>query len=106
MTAKRTNKIADEAAECAEAEADRAVDAEHAEQLREMYDLHRRVGRAALQKALDVLNQVTADDIPMPVAVQLLKFGAELERRALLGIEPDEDDDPFAELVKAMSDGD
>lgn len=82
------------------------VDPEHQEQLREMFDLHRQVGRAALQKALEVVNRLDVDDIPVQVAVQLLKFGAELERRALLGIEPDEDDDPFAELVKAMSDGD
>lgn len=104
--AKRTNKLMDEAAECAESEANRLSDAEHLQQLRQMYDLHKKVGRAALEKALEVLQRLDVDDIPVQVAVQLLKFGADLERRALLGVEPDEDSDPFAELAKALSGGD
>lgn len=79
-------------------------DDEHAEQLREMYELHRTVGRAAMTKALAVINQLDLADIPVNVAVQLLKFGAELERRALLGVgsEDDDGDDPFDALAKAL----
>lgn len=77
-----------------------AVD--HDEQVRQMYELHRDVGRAAMQKALAVLNAIDVKDIPVNTAVQLLKFGAELERRAVLGIEPDKGDDPFDALSQAM----
>jgi hypothetical protein len=78
-------------------------DVEHAEELRQMYELHRDLGRRAMQKAMAVLDQIDPADIPVNVAVQLLKFGADLERRALLGIEPDAEHDPFDALAKAMS---
>jgi hypothetical protein len=79
-------------------------DVDHDEQVRQMYELHRAVGRAAMTKALAVLDALDINDIPVNVAVQLLRFGAELERRAVLGIEPDAGaDDPFDALVKAMS---
>jgi hypothetical protein len=70
----------------------------HAEQVREMYELHRDVGRKALQLALDALANIDPSTIPIDVAVRLLKFGADLERRAVLGIEPEGEDDPFAAL--------
>jgi ferric-dicitrate binding protein FerR (iron transport regulator) len=72
---------------------------EHAEAVKEMYELHVAVGRAALTKALAAINLMEPADIPINVAVQLLKFGADLERRALLGIEPDGEDDPFGTLA-------
>jgi hypothetical protein len=72
---------------------------EHAEAVKAMYELHVDVGRKALQKALAAIDLMDPADIPIQVAVQLLKFGAELERRALLGIEPDADTDPFRELA-------
>jgi hypothetical protein len=74
------------------------------DELREMFVFHRDLGRKAMQKAMQVLDQTLPEDIPVNVAVQLLKFGADLERRALLGIEPDEEHDPFDQLAKAMSD--
>ena len=81
-----------------------ADDADHDQQVRDMYELHRAVGRAAMTKALAVLDALDVSDIPVNVAVQLLRFGAELERRAVLGIEPDAGaDDPFDDLVRAMS---
>ena len=76
-------------------------DEAHAEQLREMWDLHRQVGRSAMQKARAAIDLMDPADIPINVAVQLLKLGADLERKAMLGIEPDEDDDPFDALAKA-----
>lgn len=77
-------------------------DQAHAEALKEMWDLHRQVGRKALNKAMDALDQMDAKDIPIAVAVQLLKFGADLERKAVLGIEPDGEDDPFGALAGAL----
>jgi len=72
---------------------------EHATAVREMYELHVQVGRAALSKALAAIDAMKPADIPIAVAVQLLKFGADLERRALLGIEPEGEDDPFGTLA-------
>jgi len=60
----------------------------HAEAVRQMYELHRDVGRKALEKALDAIDQMDASQIPIAVAVQLLKFGADLERRAVLASNP------------------
>lgn len=81
-----------------------ADEVEHAQQVQEMFELHRKVGRAAMQKALSVIDALDVDAIPVNVAVQLLRFGAELERRALLGIDPDADaEDPFEALSRAMS---
>ena len=77
----------------------------HAEQVRQMYELHRDVGRQALELALDALKNANPADIPIDVAVRLLKFGADLERRAVLGIEPDGDDDPFSKLAGALGQG-
>lgn len=74
-------------------------DPAHAEAVKAMYELHVDVGRKALTKALAAIDLMDPADIPINVAVQLLKFGADLERRALLGIEPDGDDDPFGTLA-------
>ena len=71
--------------------------------VREMYELHVQVGRAALAKALAAIDLIDPKDIPLNVAVQLLKFGADLERRALLGIEPDGEADPFGTLAGKLA---
>lgn len=73
----------------------------HDEVVRQMHELHRDVGRKALMKAMEALDQMDASTIPIDVAVRLLKFGSDLERKALLGIEPDDDDDPFKSLAGA-----
>lgn len=74
----------------------------HEEAVRDMYVLHRDVGRKALDLAMKVLDNIDPTTIPIDVAVRLLKFGADLERKAVLGIEPDDDDDPFKELAGAL----
>jgi hypothetical protein len=84
---------------------DDQLDPDQAEELRQMFVLHRDLGRRAMNKAMAVLDQCDPADIPVAVAVQLLKFGADLERRAMLGIEPDAENDPFDALAKAMSGG-
>lgn len=65
---------------------------------------HAELGRKAAELALDVLESVSLDDIPVASAVALLKFGVELERKSLLGADDDDDDgDPFDALAKALT---
>jgi hypothetical protein len=78
------------------------VDPLHAEAVKAMYELHRDLGRRAMQLAMAVLDRTPPEDIPVGIAVQLLKFGADLERKALLGIEPDGEADPFGVLAGAL----
>lgn len=78
------------------------VDPAYADALNAMFELHRDIGRRALSKAMAALDQADPADIPVNVAVQLLKLGADLERRALLGIEPDDEDDPFRDLARTL----
>ena len=69
----------------------------------EMNELHVELGRKAAELAMQVLESVDVADIPVATAVSLLKFGVELERKALLGAEADGDgSDPFDALAKAM----
>ena len=69
-----------------------------------MNQLHVDIGRKAAELALEVLTTVNPADIPFASAVSLLKFGVELERKALLGAEDDAAaTDPFESLVKAMT---
>ena len=70
----------------------------------EMNELHVELGKRAAELAMDVLESVDPDNIPVATAVSLLKFGVELERKALLGAEHDEDGDPFEGLLTAMGD--
>jgi hypothetical protein len=65
----------------------------------EMNELHVELGRKAAEKAMEVLNNVALADIPVATAVALLKFGVELERKALLGVEVDAESDPFDQLL-------
>lgn len=78
-------------------------DPDEDEDLQQMFAAHRAVGKAAMDKALEAINMTPASDIPINVAVQLLKFGADLERKAALGIDPDEDDDPFGAIAGALN---
>jgi hypothetical protein len=69
----------------------------------EMNELHVELARKAAKLAMEVLESVSAGDIPVASAVALLKFGVDLERKALLGVEPDGVVDPFEALSKAMA---
>lgn len=72
--------------------------------IEEMNELHVELGRKAAELAMQVLESVNVADIPVATAVSLLKFGVDLERKALLGAEADSDgSDPFDALAKAMS---
>lgn len=70
-----------------------------------MNQLHVDIGRKAAELALSVLESANPADIPVASAVSLLKFGVELERKALLGAEDDSVDDPFAALTKTLTTG-
>jgi hypothetical protein len=71
--------------------------------IEEMNTLHVDLGRKAAELAMQVLETINPVDIPVATAVALLKFGVELERKALLGVEADGDGaDPFDALAKAM----
>jgi hypothetical protein len=68
-----------------------------------MNELHVELGRKAAELAMQVLESVNVVDIPVATAVSLLKFGVDLERKALLGAEADGGDvDPFDQLAKAI----
>jgi len=71
--------------------------------IEQMNQLHVDIGRRAAELALEVLTAVNPADIPFASAVSLLKFGVDLERKALLGAEDDAAADPFESLVKAMT---
>ena len=72
--------------------------------IEEMNELHVEIGRKAAELALTVLETIDPSEIPVASAVSLLKFGVDLERKALLGAEDGADDgDPFESLVKAMA---
>jgi hypothetical protein len=71
--------------------------------IEQMNELHVALGRRAAEKAMAVLASLGVDDIPVATAVALLKFGVDLERKALLGADHDGDGaDPFDALAKAM----
>lgn len=71
--------------------------------LEAMNTLHVDIGRKAAVLAMQVLQTTDPKDIPFASAVALLKFGVELERKALLGADDDgATSDPFESLVKTM----
>jgi hypothetical protein len=71
-----------------------------------MNELHVELGRKAAELAMEVLESMNASDIPVATAVSLLKFGVELERKALLGVEADAaSTDPFDALAQALMGG-
>jgi hypothetical protein len=74
------------------------------EPIEEMNEIHVELGRKAADLAMQVLESVSVADIPVATAVALLKFGVELERKALLGGEVDDDGgDAFDALAKALT---
>jgi ABC-type uncharacterized transport system substrate-binding protein len=68
-----------------------------------MNETHVEIGERAAELAMQVLESINPADIPVATAVSLLKFGVELQRKALLGVEADADGgDPFEALAKAL----
>ena len=70
--------------------------------IEEMNESHVELGRKAAELAMEVLAAVKVADIPVATAVSLLKFGVDLQRKALLGVEADGENDPFDALSKAL----
>lgn len=73
---------------------------DEADSIAEMNEIHVKLGRKAAEKAMEVLDALNIADIPVATAVALLKFGVDLERKALLGVEVDAESDPFDALLK------
>lgn len=73
------------------------------DQIEQMNDLHVELGRKAAELAMQVLESLEVSEIPVATAVSLLKFGVDLERKALGQTEDDGETDPFAALAGAMS---
>jgi hypothetical protein len=91
--------------ECARVEDDSRL-----ENIREMYDLHRRVGKVAITKALQALQQLPPDRVPAGAACRLLEIGTRIERQTLsttpedfMGISDEPDvEDAFAALAREL----
>lgn len=88
----------------------RVEDRQRLDNIRTMYDQHRRVGRVAIAKALAALQQLPADHIPAGAAARLLELGIRVERQTLsttpedfLGVRDDTDvEDAFAALAREL----
>ena len=75
-------------------------DQERLEAIRSMHAMHRRAGRAAIVKAVQALNLVNPEHMPIGAIARLLALGAKLERDTLIvsveelqGLEPESDED-------------
>lgn len=75
---------------------------EQDDSIERMNELHVKLGRKAAEKAMMVLDHLGVDEIPVATAVSLLKFGVELERKALGQADDGDDIDPFDALANAM----
>lgn len=90
----------------------RIEDAERLDAIRQMHAVHRRAGRAALTKAIQALNSMSADDLTPSQAARLLELGARLERSTLIvsveelqGLDVEDDevlDDPWERLAREL----
>lgn len=70
-----------------------------------MNRVHAKLGQEVAEAAQQALVALGFEVLPATSLVQLLKFGVDLQRKALLGIEPDDkgEADPFAELAKSLT---
>lgn len=89
----------------------RIEDQERLEAIRSMHAMHRRAGRAAIVKAVQALNLVDPQHMPIGAIARLLSLGAKLERDTLIvsveelqGIEEiDEDsEDPWERIAAEL----
>lgn len=87
----------------------RLDDARRLEAIRGMHDLHQRAGRAVLNKALQALANVPAEEIPPYAAARMLELGARLERDTLItsveelqGVPPAQIEDPWEAVAREL----
>jgi hypothetical protein len=88
----------------------RVEDRQRMEDIKTMYDTHRRVGRVAVMKALKALQDLPADRIPAGAAARLLELGTRIERQTLgtspedfYGVSDEPDvEDAFAKLAREL----
>ena len=91
-------------------EVHRLEDRKRLDDIKTMYDLHRRVGKVAITKALQALNDLPADRIPAGAAARLLELGTRIERQTftttpedLWGSTEEADvEDAFAKLAREL----
>jgi hypothetical protein len=87
-------------------------DQERLEAIRSMHAMHRRAGRAAIVKAVQALNLVQPDAMPIGAIARLLALGAKLERDTLIvsveelqGLDVDDDEaseDPWERIAAEL----
>ena len=90
----------------------RIEDQERLEAIRSMHAMHRRAGRAAIVKAVQALNLVEPQHMPIGAIARLLALGAKLERDTLIvsveelqGIEAEDDEeseDPWERIAAEL----
>jgi hypothetical protein len=89
----------------------RIEDQERLDAIRSMHSLHRKAGRAVMNKALQALSLVDADRIPVGQLARLLELGARLERSTLivsveelqgLDLNDDDGDDPWDVIAREL----
>jgi paraquat-inducible protein B len=103
-----------ERAEAWDDQCHRIEDAERLDAIREMHQIHRRAGRAAVVKALQALTNLDMNGMPANSVIRLLDVGTRLERSTLtvsveelqgLGLE-EEREDPWARIAAELSPAD
>lgn len=89
----------------------RIEDRERLEEIRSMHAMHRRAGRAAIDKAVAALELLDAGEMPASAVARLLELGARLERSTLVvsveelqGVEVDDgdDEDPWERIAREL----
>jgi hypothetical protein len=80
----------------------RAEDEERLTSVREMAELYRKTGKAALEKAMDALAVMPAEEIPAAAMVRLLEFGVKMQRTLIAEDEADESEDPWEAIAREL----
>jgi hypothetical protein len=92
----------------------RIEDAERLEAIRAMHRVHRRAGRAAIDKATEALRLIDPQEMPATAVARLMELGAKLERSTLIvsveelqGLDDVEVDveDPWERIARELDPG-
>ncbi len=89
----------------------RTEDQERLDAIRSMHAVHRRTGRAAIDKAMQALSLVEPEHIPVSTIARLIELGAKLERSTLIvsveelqgiEVEDEETEDPWERIAREL----